>query len=116
MADEVVDPKVRLNEAVIALRSMLRGNTVTEDQYHKLLVNIANEYALLDDLPEAVSLLQSMPMSYFDSVQAVQMAEDATFRQVCWDLAEKLLDAGIVELTPAPDDLTPAPTQKPGLC
>lgn len=110
------DAIVGLDDSLAALRSLLRAGSITPDIYHKGLVGLAYEYLLLGEATEAVGLLNTIPMDYFMDVQPVQMAEDAHYREVGIDFAQRLAKLGAVDL----EDLKVAAgefsfMQKPGL-
>lgn len=69
---------------------MYESGTIQPASYYKGVVCVAYEYACVDDLDQAQSLLMCVPMAYYRSVQKQQVAEDPNYKKVVSGLARKL--------------------------
>jgi hypothetical protein len=88
--------KEQLRTVEGALRTLLDAGTLNEDAYQKNLVELAYEWALADEMDEAVRLLSTCLPSYFADVQPGQMEEDDRYAQIAYDLATLLVEKGKV--------------------
>ena len=82
--------KDKIDEALMALRAMLRGGSITDDVYNKAAVKLAYDYALAQEMGEALAILNSLPLEYYQNVQEVQMREDPDFAKICTSFSELL--------------------------
>lgn len=100
-----------IEDCVQAARAMLSGESISEDVYHKTLVQLAFDYTEIDLFQDALILLNAIPISYFLNVQEKQMIDDENYRRIGLALAEKLMAAGVVDKKDVVPDTCPALTQ-----
>lgn len=113
MADPV-DARKAIEEALLAIKTMVREEAITPDIYFKGLVSLAYEYVLLNDASAATDLLNLVPVEYFLGVQDKQMEDDPVYAEVSVKLAKYLIDAGLVDQEPEePEEEQFTFTQKP---
>ena len=69
------------------------------DSYNKCLVCLSYEYLQAGCELDAINILASVPVEYFENVQLKQMEEDAMCNSLVINLSYKLIQAGLVEGT-----------------
>ena len=85
-----------------AIREMRKQGQIDDAQLYKMTVSLAYEFSVIGEMESAVSMLQGIPVEYFKNTQQQQMDQDGTYRQVATELAQKLVDSGIVSLNKMP--------------
>lgn len=81
-----------------ALNQLYRKGQISPDDYYKCLVALAWEYIAANDLSQAVTLLNIPSKEYYALVQRRQMEADASFYEISLDVANALVERGIVNL------------------
>lgn len=87
-----------IDDAFAAVRSLHRDGKLSDDLYHKSVVCLAYEYAVLGEMLACAATLQLVPVTYSGDVMRQQMREDEAFRVVATTVARKLVEAGLVDL------------------
>jgi hypothetical protein len=97
-----------MDQSISAIMSMRKEGKLPDDVYHKTLVLLSYEYIAQGEMLEATAILQLVPLDYYQKVMPEQARQDPGFRLVSYTIAQRLVKAGIVDLTPPP-----RPNQKP---
>lgn len=88
-----------LEKALKGIAQLRDAGVMPDSAYYKSIVSLAYEFAVGEDMPRAVSLLQNIPHEYFENEHIEQMTADPDFMVVCFTLAMRLVDAGYVDIT-----------------
>ena len=96
------EAKNKIDEALMALRAMLRGGSITDDIYNKAAIGLAYEYAQGAEMGEALAIVNSIPLEYYQGPQEQQMREDANYQKVAVEFS-KLLVQYVTSDMPLPE-------------
>lgn len=99
-----------LDEMEQALRLMRKNNQIDDNELHKQLVRLVWENSNVKRFDKAAEILRSFPDLYHREQLAVQMREDSEFCDLAVEVAKKLVEAGIADLTPELRWTGPIPT------
>ena len=95
------DPVKVIQEQISAFGSMLAAKQINEELYHKLLVASAYQFARIGEHMRAAAVIGTIPVQYFQEVQARQMAEDKDYCEAAYELAKTLVENDLIDLAPA---------------
>ncbi len=106
----MMDPEIQalLEEQLAAVTALHREQRLEADLYYKCLVAIAHDYAVSGDAARAASLVQSIPVSYFQVAQRTQMLGDVAYAEAAYVLALALVQEGYVHMGPRISTTLPA--------
>jgi hypothetical protein len=90
----------QLQESLAVVTQMYRQGVLAPDDYHKCVVSLAYEFSVAGYHLRAASIIQSVPLEYFQSVQRKQMEEDGRYAYIAYTLALNLVQNGLVHLGP----------------
>jgi hypothetical protein len=92
------DPVIKPASLYEALRDLYRRNQIDEPTLHKMTICLGYEVALSGDLEGATSVLQTVPLEYFENELEKQINSDVDYKDVVLGMAQILVNAGIASL------------------
>lgn len=94
------DERKKIQDAQTHVEEMHKSGRLGDDPYRKCQIALAYEWMILGDTTEVRLLLQAIPFSYYEKVMPQQMSEDPQFLAVAYDLALRLVAAGVADAGP----------------
>ncbi len=100
MTEPEKTPIQKTQEAELALRRMLLMDQIDENAFSKQALVLASDYADNNAPFEACRLIESLTLTYIEDHLPGQAAADESFAAQLYALSQKIVDLGIVDLTP----------------
>jgi uncharacterized protein with von Willebrand factor type A (vWA) domain len=97
----------KIMESYLALQQMFASGVIDERVLHKMTIEAAYELSEIGEFPDAITIVNNIPMKYFESTLKSDMEEDERFAVMASTLAEKLHERGLVNF-----GISCRPTQK----
>jgi hypothetical protein len=90
----------QLQAAEKALREMYLLEKINRQVYSKHLLALAHDYIVLGEVVNACRLIEAVTHTYIEDQLPAQITADPSFGDLLFALAEKLVESGVVDLTP----------------
>lgn len=90
----------KIEEQLLAVRALHREKKISDDILYKSTVCLAYEFAMQEEWVRCTSLVQAVPLAYFQERQLQEMMADPRYSEVAYRLAFMMVQQGLVHLGP----------------
>lgn len=100
MSDLEKQLESHLEKQIVEVTGLFRSGAMTESVYHKCLLCFSVTALGIGDEKQAIDLLQSIPLSYFERDHQQHMREDPHFAEISHQMATFLVKTGYAHVGP----------------